>query len=649
MANPTHYRSEIDGLRGLAVLSVVFFHANLAGFGGGYVGVDVFFVISGFLITQLLTTEIGLGLFYERRIRRLAPALFLVLGVCVPFACLTMLVSELKDFSASLGSTLLFSSNVFFLFSSYFDPLAATRPLLHTWSLSLEEQFYFVYPFVLIFCLRCFRRKTWLILATLATASFAYSELRLQSFASASFYLLPTRAWELLVGALIAKMYSKRLRATDQGATALCLGGFALIAISVLVYDVETPIPGRYALLPVAGTSILLMFSRGSRLGMRILSWRPLVSTGLSSYAIYLWHQPLFAFARLYAADELSLTVRVVIILMTLALGALTTRFIERPFRDPARVSRKHVWLFFVGCTVCLIAVAYALHLNAERIVKSQIPKQNWNLVLPSENLKSGVERGCFLRSRVSSARQFNESCWKFEDSKFEASVEKQKVLLIGDSHAASVAGAARITLEKQGVFFAQLNASYCLPLVRKFPKNKTHTATPRCEEINEFIHITILNEHYDAILIAAHYYQWFSSGNPDATYPAYRADFLASLRELVSGGQTVYVIGQVPIWEPSLPSVLRKELRSSGELSLYSPRGLNQIALSNELDLGRDVNATGAHYLSLIEGLCTPEGCLRFTPDRAALTFDASHLSAGGSEAIFTRLVLPKLRVLQH
>lgn len=330
------YRREIDGLRAVAVIPVILFHADLGLFSGGYLGVDIFFVISGYLITGILHTDIeqgqfSLARFYERRARRLLPALFLVLLCCLPFAWLWMLPGELKDFSQSLIATVVMASNVLlWRQGGYFAGPADTKPLLHTWSLAVEEQFYLFFPLFLLLTRRLGRRHLFWTVATLAAASLAASEWAWRHEPYANFYLAPTRAWELLAGCLCALWLADR---EPRASNALSLLGLAMIAIPMVSYDRTTPVPSVFALVPVLGTVLLILFGSARSWGGRLLGMRGFVGLGLISYSAYLWHQPLLAFARIRSIPEPPPGLIAALAVLSLVLAYATWRYVETPFR----------------------------------------------------------------------------------------------------------------------------------------------------------------------------------------------------------------------------------------------------------------------------------------------------------------------------
>jgi len=274
------YRAEIDGLRALAVVPVILFHAGFELFSGGFVGVDVFFVISGYLITTILIEDLenqrfSLVNFYERRARRILPALFFVMFVCIPFAWMWMLPTQMKDFSQSLVAVSLFASNIWFLRESgYFDAAAEEKPLLHTWSLAVEEQYYVLFPIFLILTWRFGKNRVFWMIVVMAAISLLLSEWGWRNKASANFYLAPTRAWELFAGSIAAFIVQTK---GVQKSNALALTGLAAIIFSIFFYDETTPFPSVYALLPVLGVVLLVLYADKRRLLLRYLARKALL------------------------------------------------------------------------------------------------------------------------------------------------------------------------------------------------------------------------------------------------------------------------------------------------------------------------------------------------------------------------------------
>jgi peptidoglycan/LPS O-acetylase OafA/YrhL len=341
------YRAEIDGLRAVAVIPVILFHAGFELFSGGFVGVDVFFVISGYLITTILIEDIenqrfSLVNFYERRARRILPALFFVMFFCIPFAWMWMLPNQMKDFSQSLVAVSLFASNVlFWRESGYFDAAAEEKPLLHTWSLAVEEQYYVLFPIFLFLAWRYGKNRVFWMIVAMTSISFLFSEWGWRNKATGNFYLAPTRAWELFTGSIAAFIVQKNgVRKNNF----LALLGLAAITFSIFAYDESTPFPSVYALVPVLGVVLLILYADKDTLTAKLLGTKVLVGIGLISYSAYLWHQPLFAFARIRSLEHPSLHLMLALSLLSIFLAYFSWRYIEKIFRGNL-IRQKHIFL----------------------------------------------------------------------------------------------------------------------------------------------------------------------------------------------------------------------------------------------------------------------------------------------------------------
>lgn len=338
-AQSPHYRADIDGLRALAILPVVLFHFRVPGFFGGFVGVDVFFVISGYLITSLIHGEMAQGRFSivefcQRRIRRIFPALFAMLAVATVAAAFVFFPADFALYARSLVATAFFASNFEFRHEAgYFDAAAELKPLLHLWSIAVEEQFYLLFPAILLLTGAKSKRRTLVIVAILLAASFGFSLWAVTHAPADAFYLLPSRMWELMLGAMLAigGLVVPRLRALRE---AIAIIGLALIGWSVFALTPATPFPGLAALAPCLGAALVIYAGSGRTAVNDALSVRPLVFVGLISYSLYLWHWPLYVFTRYVLFRELTGLETAGLIAASFVLAFLCWRFIERPFRE---------------------------------------------------------------------------------------------------------------------------------------------------------------------------------------------------------------------------------------------------------------------------------------------------------------------------
>lgn len=361
------YRKEIDGLRSVAVLPVIFFHAGISVFSGGFLGVDVFFVISGYLITGIILSglekgEFSLLTFYERRARRILPALSLIVLACIPMAWLFMLPDPLENFGQSVVATMLSLNNVLLTMTSgYWDLASEFKPLIHTWSLAVEEQFYIFFPLLLMFLYPLSKHRTvgavWVIVIT----SFVASIFLVQDYPTSTFYLLHTRAWELGFGALGAFWEHKRRVEANNTLSGL---GFFMIVVSIFLFSEDTQHPSYFTLIPVLGTLLVLLFAKEGTLVAQLLSVKVFVGIGLISYSLYLWHQPLFSFARILSFEEPSTGLFLWLVVVAFALSYLTWRFVEQPFRRKSVVTTPNLVIICATTTVLFCAVGISLFLS---------------------------------------------------------------------------------------------------------------------------------------------------------------------------------------------------------------------------------------------------------------------------------------------
>ena len=343
------YRREVDGIRALAVVPVILFHAGFERFSGGYVGVDVFFVISGYLITSLILAEMqsgtfSLARFYERRARRILPSMFFVMAASFVAAWILLLPDPMEEFSRSLVAVATFASNVLFWSEAgYFNTANELKPLLHTWSLAVEEQFYVLFPLLMLVGWRFGRKSIVAALGTIFVASLTLAQMESRSTPEAAFFLLPGRAWELSMGSMLAFYLANRPAIGCPRPVAEFLGilGLVLIGYAIFTFDELTPFPSLYALIPTLGVALLLLFADSQTSAGKFLGCRLLVGIGLISYSAYLWHQPIFAFFRHQATSEPEPLMMIALAVGSLGLAYLSWRFVEQPFRARDLVERR--------------------------------------------------------------------------------------------------------------------------------------------------------------------------------------------------------------------------------------------------------------------------------------------------------------------
>jgi peptidoglycan/LPS O-acetylase OafA/YrhL len=370
------YRAEIDGLRAVAVIPVILFHAGYQWFSGGFVGVDIFFVISGYLITNIIVSEMknktfSLSSFYERRARRILPALFLAMFISAILAYFLLLPHQIKDFAQSVVAAAFFASNFFFyLETDYFNEFTNNAPLLHTWTLAVEEQFYIVFPILMLVLYRMGAKAVNVILFAIFAVSLISAEIVVDTNANLAFYSTHTRSWELMVGCLAALT---QLRCDSSLASLkqkcivfsfaeefLCIAAVIGIVSSFLLFDESVRHPSLITLVPVLSTAVLLLFSHNSKLVKGVLSWRLLVYVGLLSYSLYIFHQPILSFAHFSSIDVLSkdsLMSGPILLLLIFIVSYLSYHYFEKPLRYNKNIAQG----FVLGCSVILLCLFAAL------------------------------------------------------------------------------------------------------------------------------------------------------------------------------------------------------------------------------------------------------------------------------------------------
>ena len=436
------YRAEIDGLRALAVLPVILFHAGFEWFSGGFVGVDVFFVISGYLITTIIISEMAEGEFsiinfYERRARRILPALFFVMAVCIPFAWFWLVPSDLVEFGHSLIAVSTFSSNfLFWSEAGYFGGPAELKPLLHTWSLAVEEQYYILFPIFILLTWRLGIKWILIILSFIFILSLGFAQWGAYKIPSANFYLLPTRGWELLIGVFIAfylkyNIYIKSYLANQL----LSLLGFSMIIYSIIVFNASTPFPSLYALIPTIGTGLVILCATPQTTIHKLLSLNFIVGVGLISYSTYLWHQPILALARHAIVGEVHNLIVIILCISSLVFGWFSWRFIERPFRQKSYLQRKFIFNFSLIGILFFSIIGISLHVIDGGSKLYSLEKQKIITTFLADNSGYTEERESYLSL-----------------NKFDKTNNLKDILIIGDSHMQDIANA---------IYEAGLNEKY--------------------------------------------------------------------------------------------------------------------------------------------------------------------------------------------
>jgi peptidoglycan/LPS O-acetylase OafA/YrhL len=597
-----NYRADVDGLRAVAVIIVVAFHALPPAVPGGFIGVDVFFVISGFLITRLILDEQAVAAFsirnfYVRRAKRILPALAIVIAATLLIgACMLLPAPYAKLGWHALAGALFFPNFAFWSEAGYFDSAAITKPLLHLWSLGVEEQFYLVWPLTLVL-LRRSRVPLVAVLGIISALSLVYSSVAAFSVPAAAFYSPASRLWELGAGGMLAAWPIK-----SRFPQVVSLIGLAIVVAAAFNITSASPFPGLLAVLPVAGT-ILVLIGRSW-----ILSRGPLVWLGLISYPLYLWHWPLLSFAAIRGADAAS--ARFGLVALSVILAWLTTRCVERPIRFGE-------WRY-MGVQISTSAAALTAAIAFIVFFSNGLPIRYSVEIRPV--LATMGTPTWFGRARA-------KTCWLAKDVPFheyqpECSVGE--VALWGDSYSALLGtGFPRP--------FAQFSRDGCLPLL-------TDDDSP-CAQSNKLVVNELLRRKPRRVILFA---AWlFHSGdwqNDRTRLPALQR----TLHTLRSSIDDVVLVGPSPSWQPSLPEAVFKFWTEKGALpDRLKPSPQNYD--SNVLAFRRTAQQEGAVFSSIFDSLCDVDGCLTHTPASRSdlLMWDFGHLTLDGASYVTRALSL--------
>jgi peptidoglycan/LPS O-acetylase OafA/YrhL len=620
------YRSEIDGLRAIAIIPVVLFHAGIAGFSGGFVGVDVFFVLSGYLITGILIREAEGGTFsilnfYERRARRILPALFAVMLVCIPFARSWMEIIDFRNFGESLTAVSLFASNfLFWLESDYFGGDAEQKPLLHTWSLAVEEQYYIVFPVLLILIWRYRRGALPWVLAALTLISLGIAEWSWRNAPMANFYLFPSRAWEILAGSLCAWA---QWRGGVRRHGGLAWLGLAMILAAIFFFDENTPFPSLLALLPVLGTALIVRYGTGGAGPARLLSTRAMVGIGLISYSTYLVHQPLLAFTRIISLAQPSIWLMAGMAALSFPLGWLSWRFVERPFRrrGPGAIwpGRRFLAASTVGL-VCFAAFGVAVHLKPRAISPLIIT----DTLIDKEEARSATWNALLRNPRMAD-----------ELSRFAPRPEGGvvNVLVIGDSHSKDLMNALELNKDLfSGFAFRQAGINgYCYDQVGALGPAPVDVQACVRGFVDEFADKT---HNADWILLSV---RWTSR--------SYIIDYMAEMiAAFQSEGYKVAIAGSTPEFYDSakfMRRILAGGPLGKAEIDALFTASLDQKIVDLNTRIRTIAEGAGAVYLDKFAFSCagTPRVCEAVTEDLRPLRYDYGHWTLAGADRFAERM----------
>lgn len=611
------YRPDIDALRALAVVSVVLYHAFPSLLPGGFVGVDIFFVISGYLITSHILRELSdstfsIATFYSRRIRRIFPALLIVLVATYFMGWRNLLPEEFKSLGKHIaGGSLSVSNLVLWREAGYFDAAADQKPLLHLWSLGVEEQFYLFWPVILWVVARLKRSPSWVI-TTLGAASFLSCVIVVRTDPTFAFYLPVTRAWELMAGSMLAYREFRRPSGQVRHAELGVVAGAIALLLSIGLLNSSVTFPGWWALGPVMGAYLVIRGGRDSAL-MRRVCTRPVLLIGLISYPLYLFHWPILSFLRLLSSGVPAWTLRAAAVAVAIPLAWLTYRFIELPIR---RARRSNV--FAISLLILVLGAGFGGYNAYDR--NGMEFRMNRLVSQFADGIHFDVEKewrrgACYLEG---AGETFAPECVP--------EGAEPLIFLWGDSRAAAVYPGFRDEQVKYGVRVAEFSASGCPPL---------RGGDDRCGRINANALSALRKAVPHTLILTANW-------SPDR---------LAAVRDTVAaarsaGVKRIVLLGQVPTWESPLPKLYWLYWREHHEeLPARTRFALDPKAAEYDRLGAATAQQLGIEYVSAYSAMCNAEGCLTRTGKGRGMivTFDDSHLTPSGAREVL-RVAGPSL-----
>lgn len=644
----TSYRAELDGLRAIAVSLVVLYHAGFSTFSGGFVGVDVFFVLSGFFMTAVIMKEIDAGTFdiarfYARRIRRIVPALVAVLIITSGLSLIFFMPQELERFAKSVRTVALFYPNVAFeKESGYFDLSAHLKPLLHTWSLGVEEQFYFIFPLYLMILNKWLRPKLLIILISSLLASFVLSVWTVFSDPTAAFYLLPYRLWELMVGAVVALAPLSYSRST---ACVLSSLGIAGIFSAALLFDNTTTFPGMAAALPCLSTALLLSAGNQTRWPVVILGNRAVAFVGKISYSMYLWHWPIIVFFPYVAPGGAVALQKVTIVALTLVAGYFSWRFIEQPFRFGQPSLPPKVVFLSAGAPIPA-AIIFTAFVTSYDGLPNRLPPEARQLYMATYDMGPYFDPRCFADSDgaglTASDVRAGKVCAIGDTSK------EPSFLLWGDSHSAAIAPAIDAAAKKHhlaGMFVAR---GSCPPLLSTDFSSAQNVA--RCEDFNNAALEYAERRAFPFVFLAGYWPRYVHRAelpnhgiffSPEADPPVddwsgpVKQGLNATVSRLSGHGAQVILIMDVPEMGYAVPEALARAKMTGGSLDIAPP--LEYVAKRQALArrvISEVAAETSSRVVDPMPAVCDKHAC-RSTFDDVVLYRDSDHLTGRGAIAI--------------
>jgi peptidoglycan/LPS O-acetylase OafA/YrhL len=629
------YRPDIDGLRAISIALVLMYHIGVGFTKGGYTGVDVFYVISGYLITGLILSDVEAGKFtfahfYERRIRRIFPALFAALAASSIAAFMVLYPPELVSYGKSLASAVFFAANIFFYNETggYFNGNTSLMPLHHTWSLAVEEQFYLFFPLILLPISRLKRSSLTWIIAAIAVASFAFSLYLMKVSPEAAFYLILPRAWELATGALLAAGAAPPIKLKRNREIASAVGVIAIL-VAGGAFNKNVPFPGWSALVPCLGAALVIHAGRErDTFVYRILSHRWAVLLGLASYSIYVWHVPIIVYYQLESGIYLTNADRFLLAAICLATGFFSWRFIERPFRYGGWLPARGRLFQAAGATMVATFAAGAILVWGDGF-DTRFPANVRALAAfkEADDPMYGPARQeghCFISRALASENGVDPRCLALDPA-------KKNYILMGDSFAIHYFSGFEDVLPQLHLLLA--TASGCKPLLHD-------TGAPRCRRVMDDVFYRFLPQtKVDGVIISG---RW-ASGDV--------ADVLPTVQYLAKYTSNVIVLGPTPIYHDKLPRLLARSILRNDPGLLNRERDAGGPAL--DARFAKALAGGPAQYVSVIGALCDSQGCITRDDDGIPIQHDYGHFTRAGVRLLIRKLVagnaLPSMAPLRQ
>tara|TARA_B100000767_G_scaffold202932_1_gene189826 strand:+ start:1157 stop:3085 length:1929 start_codon:yes stop_codon:yes gene_type:complete len=631
------YRKDIDGLRAIAVLGVIFYHSeiligNKFFLSGGFLGVDIFFVISGYLITSIIYQEnktkktFSFLNFYERRIRRLLPALLVVLSFSLFLTYFFLLPVQFKAYINSVISSIFFYSNFYFHYSgqAYGETILSSKPLLHTWSLAVEEQFYILYPIFFVFCINFFKFKIKYLFYFIIIISVLFASIISENHASFNFYMIVTRAWELMIGGLVALKHFNEKKIIKENKY-LPFIGLLLILFSFYFFDDPHKHPTYLTLIPIIGCCLIINNKKDDNFLSKILSNKIMVSIGLISYSLYLWHHPILSLGKISGITENNSFIKILLIIISFILSILTYHYVEKKFRNKKIISNRNLKLILLPIICCLIFLSVFLPQKQKKLypeILVDLYDQTWF-----------------------TTKQFNKPCFQRKTffCRFGDDPKNETVFLIGDSVMASIQEELKNNLINRNINFIPMTNAGC----DFFDKTKNNKEDSFCNpKIQKKRNIKIQEYKKSTIILHLNYKNISKNNDEDLS------NFIYNINKYLNLNYKIILMYPIPQWSTNVSKLIEKQFNENKTLFFdrlknnknfiyldYDEYIINTKKIFDKFD---ELNHKNLFKIYPHQKFCNkeiPNRCLAHSSNHIFVV-DGSHLSKKGSMYINTDLI---------